>query len=169
MNYDNLSQGNLEAVAMALANNLCNGDVLLLHGTLGMGKTTFARALIRALVAQPDLGVTSPTYVLVNHYDVMAPHTAGKTAGKVSMINHYDLYRLSNLGAEDEILELGWDDSLANGVTIVEWPDRLGGLTPRDHLAVSIAPHPAIAEHRRLHIRLNGPTWQGRDLGLPVF
>ena len=100
------------AAAAALALDLKPGDVLFLHGTLGMGKSVFARSLIRALLDDPALEVPSPTFTLVQVYE-----TAGFP------VHHYDLYRIED---PEEIFELGWEDSLSGGITVVEWPERLG-------------------------------------------
>ncbi|HOO80925.1 MAG TPA: tRNA (adenosine(37)-N6)-threonylcarbamoyltransferase complex ATPase subunit type 1 TsaE [Alphaproteobacteria bacterium] len=112
-------------IAAALAEDLQPGNVLLLHGTLGMGKTVFARALIRALTNQHDIDVPSPTFTLVQLYD-----------GLTCPIYHYDLYRIEH---PDEIFELGWDDALADGITIVEWPDRLGPYKPPLSLDITLS------------------------------
>jgi tRNA threonylcarbamoyladenosine biosynthesis protein TsaE len=91
---------------------LKRGDVVLLYGDLGAGKTTFIRGLIQHLSAQ-DTEVVSPTFTLVQTYP-----TAQST------IYHYDLYRLPQ-GADDALIELGWDDGILDGITLVEWPERL--------------------------------------------
>lgn len=119
------SESETAAVAVALAKDLRPGDVVLLHGTLGMGKSVFARGLIRTLSGQDDLDVPSPTFTLVQLYD-----------GPDCPIYHYDLYRIEN---PDEILELGWEDALADGITLVEWPERLGPYTPRGALEVTFS------------------------------
>ncbi len=92
------------------------GDVLLLEGQLGAGKSSLARAFIRALMGDARLPVPSPTFTLVQTY---------KTPGGAE-IWHYDLWRTDGPGALEE---LGWDEALA-GIVLVEWPDRLGDLTP---------------------------------------
>lgn len=91
---------------MALA--LAPGDCLCLSGDLGAGKSTFARALIRAIADDPDLEVPSPTFTLVQSYPLRVP------------ITHFDLYRL---GSADELDELGLDDALSDGVVLIEWPE----------------------------------------------
>ena len=113
------------AFAAELALKLQAGDVVLLYGPLGSGKTVFARALIRALMSDPALEVPSPTFTLVQTYDL--PRLS---------VWHFDLYRLEEKTMD--ILELGWDDARRDGVCLVEWPDRLGGLLPRDRLEIKI-------------------------------
>ena len=88
------------------------GDCVLLQGDLGAGKTAFARALIRSLAGDAQLIVPSPTFTLSQIYDL--PDFA---------LTHFDLYRL---GEAEDVFDLGWDDARADGVTLVEWPERLG-------------------------------------------
>jgi tRNA threonylcarbamoyladenosine biosynthesis protein TsaE len=107
-----------EAATAALAGRLAPylriGDTIALHGDLGAGKTSFARALIRALGSDED--APSPTFTLVQIYDT-----------PVGPVSHFDLYRIDNPIALEE---LGWDDALADGIVLVEWPDRAGALLP---------------------------------------
>jgi tRNA threonylcarbamoyladenosine biosynthesis protein TsaE len=112
------------ALACRLGPLLRPGDVLALRGDLGAGKTAFARALIQSL-GDPDDEVPSPTFTLVQIYETPA-----------GSIWHFDLYRLS--GA-DEVIELGWDEVRADGIALVEWPDRLGSLLPADRLDIAIS------------------------------
>ena len=91
------------------------GDVLALKGDLGAGKSTLARALIRALADDAGLDVPSPTFTLVQSYDTRIP------------VHHFDLYRLSSAG---EIDELGFDEALLQGAALVEWPERAEGALP---------------------------------------
>jgi tRNA threonylcarbamoyladenosine biosynthesis protein TsaE len=105
------SQDETERFAEALAAARRPGDVLLLSGPLGAGKTAFVRGLARGLGIDPD-EVSSPTFTLVHEY----------RGGRLRLF-HVDLYRLGTAGAEDLGLdELGVDD----GVLAIEWPDRLG-------------------------------------------
>ena len=119
-----------EAATQALAEKLAArarpGDVFLLSGPLGAGKTSFCRAFIRALTGNPAQTVPSPTFTLVQRYN--SPATE---------IWHYDLWRLEDHHALEE---LGWDEA-QSGIVLVEWPDRLGPLTPAHavHLTLSHA------------------------------
>ncbi|MBE7618339.1 tRNA (adenosine(37)-N6)-threonylcarbamoyltransferase complex ATPase subunit type 1 TsaE [Gluconacetobacter entanii] len=103
------------ALGRALAPLLHAGDAVLLRGDLGAGKTTLARALLRTLCHDPAMEVPSPSYTLVQTYD--APGVE---------VSHFDLWRLDGPGA---LVELGWDDA-CEGIVLVEWPERLGELTP---------------------------------------
>lgn len=101
-----------QALAASLANQARIGDVIYLKGTLGMGKSTFARAFIRHLASNPHLEVPSPTFTLVQSYtEISLP------------VWHLDLYRLD---APEEIEELGLEEALSTAVTLIEWPERLG-------------------------------------------
>ncbi len=101
------------------------GDALLLSGPLGAGKSTLARAFIRAACADPDLQVPSPSFTLVQCYDSPS-----------GPIWHYDLWRISGPAA---LAELAWEEALA-GIVLVEWPDRLGPLAPPEALTIAISP-----------------------------
>lgn len=118
--------------------SLVKGSVLCLWGNLGMGKSVFARALIRALAGDPALDVPSPTYMLVQTYET-----------KRGEVFHFDLYRLS---APDEIYEIGWEDALAEGIVIVEWPERLGNLLPARRIDVRIAEGSEGPDSRRIEV-----------------
>jgi tRNA threonylcarbamoyl adenosine modification protein YjeE len=107
-----------EALAQKIAPLLQTGDFLALRGDLGAGKTSFARALLRALGAAGDM--PSPTFTLLQTYETARFPVA-----------HFDLYRLKSPG---ELDELGWDDALTDGVTLVEWPERAGNRLPEQGL-----------------------------------
>lgn len=111
----------------AIAPRLQPGEAVLLYGPLGMGKSTLARGLIRALT-RPDEDVPSPTFTLVQFYESDPP------------VAHFDLYRLTRPG---EASEIGLDEALDDGCAVIEWPERLGGDPARwlgpDILTVTLA------------------------------
>ncbi len=115
-----------EAFAARLAALARPGDALLLSGPLGAGKSALARAFLRALAGDAGLEVPSPSYTLVQSY----PLPGGGQA------HHFDLYRLD--GPAD-LRELGWEEATAD-IVVVEWPERLGGLTPRGALHIALNP-----------------------------
>lgn len=104
-------------------------DLIALSGPLGVGKTEFARGFIRAFARRhgvaPPQEVPSPTFTLAQSYDL----------GPVT-VWHFDLYRLAK---PEDAQELGMDEALAEGIALVEWPERLGGLLPRTRLDLALA------------------------------
>lgn len=110
-----------EQLGATLAARLKPGDVVGLKGELGAGKTTLARAILRAASDDPRLIVPSPTFTLVEVYET--PH---------GTYWHFDLYRLET---PEQVFELGWEEARAEGIVLVEWPERLGPLLPK-HLSV---------------------------------
>ena len=106
-----------ERLAHETAKSLVPGDCLLLDGPVGAGKSAFARAVISALLTTPE-DIPSPTFTLVQTYET-----------EKFEIWHCDLYRLNS---SDELVELGLEDAFRDAVTLIEWPDRLGELAPKD-------------------------------------
>lgn len=135
----------MKALAGSIADICGVGDLVALSGNLGVGKSVFARAFVRHRLGQ-DEEVPSPTFTLVQVYDDAEPP-----------VTHFDLYRLN---APDEILELGFEDALAEGSVLVEWPDRLGGYMPRDRLDIEIS-QGANANSRTLKLTGHG-YWLAR-------
>ncbi|HYZ33363.1 MAG TPA: tRNA (adenosine(37)-N6)-threonylcarbamoyltransferase complex ATPase subunit type 1 TsaE [Crenalkalicoccus sp.] len=134
-------------LAESLAPAARPGDALLLEGPLGAGKTSFARAFLRRLAGDPGLEVPSPSYTLVQAYDLPGGGEA----------QHFDLYRLDG---PTGLTELGWEEA-RRGIVLVEWPDRLGALRPADEGALTVALdfRPEAGEGART-ARLAG--WPGR-------
>ena len=134
------------AFAARLAPRLQAGDVILLQGGLGAGKTHFARALIQARLAAAGLAedVPSPTFTLVQTYD----------DGQVELW-HADLYRLTH---PDEVAELGLEDAFETGICLVEWPDRLQGAVPAGALTLHLGMTETPGE-RRMSLQSDDPRW----------
>lgn len=137
----------MRVLAVRLAQILKTGDVVTLSGDMGAGKTVFARALVNALSPSEE-EVPSPTFTLVQVYDRQMP-----------AIWHFDLYRLEK---QAEVLELGWEDARRQGVAVVEWPDRLGSLLPKDRLEIAIA-SPADSDTAREVTFTPHGKWIGRQ------
>ena len=133
-------------LAQAIAPLLMAGDVILLHGPIGAGKTHFARALVQARLAAVGRAedVPSPTFTLVQVYE----------AGEVE-VWHADLYRLTHA---DEVVELGLDEAFEAAICLVEWADRLGTLRPAGALDLTLAPD-AAGQLRRAHFHSDGAHW----------
>jgi tRNA threonylcarbamoyladenosine biosynthesis protein TsaE len=135
-----ISQSPAETVAIgeALADQLRDGDVVLLHGDLGAGKTTLAKGIASALGIE-DV-VSSPSFSLVNEYDP-------GIAAAVTRLYHLDLYRLWQ---EEDLASIGFDDFVvpANAVTLVEWPERAATSLPDRFLLIEI--ETVGSESRRL-------------------
>jgi tRNA threonylcarbamoyladenosine biosynthesis protein TsaE len=131
----------------ALAPLLRRGDVLALWGDLGAGKSTFARALIQRLSPE-DEDVPSPTFTLVQTY----PAVLG---GEAIEIWHFDLYRLTE---PEQAYDLAIEDAFQEGVSLIEWPDRLGYLLPPQRLDLILE---SQGEGRLLKIAGNA-AWRDR-------
>jgi len=136
----------------AVAARLAPGEAVLLYGPLGMGKSTLARGLIRALT-RPDEDVPSPTFTLVQFYDSAPP------------VAHFDLYRLTR---PEEAAEIGLDEALDEGCAVIEWPERLGEdpsawLGP-DRLTIALTEAGAGR-----HATVSGAgAWESKVMGLNV-
>lgn len=136
-------------LAAALAPLLRPGDVVALRGELGTGKTTFARALIRALTGTGE-DVPSPTFTLVQTY-----------AAPAFEIWHFDLYRLEK---PEDAVELGIEDAMAEGVTLIEWPEKLEPWLPADRLDVRLSY--SGGDEGRKAVLCGGGDWPERLRGL---
>lgn len=132
----------------AVLSKVCRkGDVFALYGTLGMGKSVFARAFIQELCGMTD--VPSPTFTLVQMYD--APDFE---------IYHFDLYRLKSA---EEIFELGMEEALYEGVCLIEWPEKMAGYLPRKAIKIEITPD---GQGRKIEMTFNDEETYNRFSGL---
>jgi tRNA threonylcarbamoyladenosine biosynthesis protein TsaE len=138
-----------QSIAVQISNIAKIGDIIALIGDLGCGKTTFARAFINARTAVSE-NVPSPTFTLLQTYAF--PSSAGPIP-----VFHFDLYRIESI---DEIDELGMDDAFLDGISLIEWPERLGGRLPSDRLDV-ILNQGEDANDRRATLNLYG-SWTSR-------
>ncbi len=141
-----------DRLGAAIARLLRSGEAVLLYGPLGMGKSTLARGLIRALT-RPDEDVPSPTFTLVQFYESEPP------------VAHFDLYRLTR---PEEASEIGLDEALDEGCAVIEWPERLGDdpavwLAP-DRLTVALA---EAGDGRRATVSGAG-AWESKVMDLNV-
>jgi len=133
-----------EKLGAAVARLLRAGDVVALYGELGAGKTTLARALIGQLGYAGE--VPSPTFTLVQSYD-LSPVA----------VWHFDLYRIDDA---DEIIELGIEEALAEAISLIEWPERMGPLLPADRLDIILS-YTSDDDSRRVELRGHG-SWRDR-------
>ena len=150
-NYEQLtatSQADTERLASKLAKLVKIGDIISLSGDLGAGKTVFARAFINALGGVEE--VPSPTFTLVQSYYL-----------NPIPIHHFDLYRLEN---PEDAFELGIDDLFSQGISLIEWPERLQPYLPKDRLELSIYYPKNLCEANGIrHIKLTGlGYWESR-------
>ena len=130
----------------ALARSLPPSATIFMHGDLGAGKTVFARAFVRALCGA-DTEVPSPTFTLVQTYDAIDGRE----------LFHFDLYRLEK---PDEALELNIDDAFADGISLIEWPERLGSFLPPNHLELAL--NYGDTESQRRAVITAGNNWAER-------
>ena len=138
------TQEKLADLADILATVLAPGDVVVLQGELGAGKTTLTQYLARALGVGEEQYVASPSFALLHEYSGRLP------------VFHMDLYRLRD---EEDVEAAGLPEYLEQqGVTIIEWPERLGSLAPAARLALHFRIEPDGT--RRLTLKPWGKSWQ---------
>ena len=146
--YRTTSVDATRGLAAAVAALARPGDLLLLVGDLGAGKTAFAQGFAGALGI--DEPVTSPTFTLARSYK-----------GRL-VLNHLDVYRLENV-AEAE--ELGLGELIEDGVTLIEWGDTIAPVLPADYLEVHLT-YGDDDDERDVAMRIVGPTWSARQRSL---
>jgi len=141
------SEAELAAWGARLADILLVGDLIALEGNLGSGKTTLARAIIRAVYGATTV-VPSPTFTLVQIYE-----------GERLPIWHCDLYRLKG---PDETSELGLDEAYGEAVTLIEWPERLGAALPERALVLRLENEASADEDARRIFIKGDEKWRQR-------
>ena len=137
------------AIGSALAMLLEAGDIVLLAGPLGAGKTELTKGIAEGLGVEET--VVSPTFTLAREY-----------RGRLRLL-HVDVYRLDR---EQEVLDLGLEDVPDDAVTVVEWGDVAAGLLPADHLEVRLEPSDDQDETRTVSFLPSGPSWGSRAVAL---
>ena len=121
MEFISHSVNETENFAYELAAKISAPKVICLTGDLGAGKTAFTRGFARYFGIEK--GVSSPTFIIMHRYE-----------GR-EVINHYDLYRLSDF---DELLDIGFEEQIESGISIIEWPDNFMEFLPDDKIVVRI-------------------------------
>ena len=144
--YDCKTEKETEKLAAALSQITRAGDVWALFGTLGMGKSVFARAFIKSLTGTEE--VPSPTFTLVQTYPAADFD-----------IFHYDLYRLKS---PEEIWELNIEEAIYGGVCLIEWPEKMGAYLPKNIFRMEIKLLPENG--RRIEIQVDSIEKQNRIL-----
>lgn len=122
--YNNLDRTAFNQLAKDFAGELKGGELIVLSSDLGGGKTTFTKALVKALGS--DDNVSSPTFTIVNEYKAKFD------------IYHYDFYRLSDVGILAS--ELKEHLSSPNNIVIIEWAEIVASLLPKEHILITITP-----------------------------
>ncbi len=138
-----------KAFGARLAGLLRQGDIVGLEGPLGAGKTTLARGLIGAFAGARE--VPSPTFALVETY-----------SGQSADLWHFDLFRLDR---PTDVWELGFEEALDDGVSLIEWPCRIADILPAGALLL----HLAIGDNRARHLTaMGGDLWRARLLAAEI-
>lgn len=146
MRYRTTSVEATRDMAAALAGLAGGGDLVLLAGEMGVGKTAFAQGFARGLGVTDQ--VTSPTFTLVRHYEGRIP------------LHHVDVYRLERMA---ETIDLGLPELLDGpGVTLIEWGDVVATILPGDFLEVRVS-FAEDEDERLLELRVVGPSWAARQ------
>ena len=121
MKYLSQSEKDTIAFAKKFAQTLKGNEIIALWGTLGMGKTVFAKAVIQELTGRKE-EVPSPTFTLLQTYDT-----------PLAEVFHFDFYRLKN---PEEAYEIGIEDAFKDGISLIEWPEKIGALLPRQAINI---------------------------------
>ena len=138
-------------LACNIARILVPGDVVLLEGPIGAGKTHFARSLIQSLMDVPE-DVPSPTFTLVQTYDV-----------PTGELWHADLYRLSHV---DEVEELGLIAAFDDAICLIEWPEKLEDLRPENALTLRFSLDEDSEDARQMELVWSADKWDSRLKGI---
>ncbi len=134
----------------SIANTLRSGDVVLLNGDLGAGKTHLVKGIAQGLGIKDT--ITSPTFTIENKYK-----------GSKAKLNHFDVYRVND---EDEILDIGFEESIySDAVSVIEWSDLIKGILPEEYIDIRIYRDPILENKRRINISYY-PVDEEREMDL---
>lgn len=127
-------------LACKIASKLRNGDLIVLSGNLGSGKTRFTQGILKNFGLEND--ISSPTFTIVNE------HQAGNTN-----IYHFDVYRLQDI---DEFYAIGGEEYLAKGICIIEWGEIIEAILPNDYIKVIFERDSENENNRILNFEVHG-------------
>lgn len=133
--------------AYNLASNLTNGDVIVLTGELGSGKTKFTQGILKFFGL--DNEISSPTFTIVNEYHKDSTN-----------IYHFDVYRLAD---SDEFYAIGGDEYFNNGICIIEWGELIKDALPKDYLHIVFSKDENNEDYRRLNLIPHGDRFSNFD------
>jgi len=139
MSFETKKPSQTGQIAKILAETVIRGgDVICLHGTVGAGKSLFARAFIRSALNEGlSLSVTSPTYLIQNTYEKDDDESDVSAMKGVQKVHHFDLYRLPDEKSVKQLIDL--EETFSNtSVSVFEWPDRLGSLIEKAENRVDV-------------------------------
>ena len=122
MIYNSNSPEETAKIACDFAKTLSAGDCICMYGNLGVGKTAFTRGFVRFFGVEK--GVSSPTFIIMHRY-----------TGR-EVINHYDLYRINDY---DELIDIGFEEQIESGISLIEWPDAFMEYLPEDKTVIKIS------------------------------
>ena len=146
--FDEMGENEIADLARKISVALSGGDILLLKGEIGTGKTFFARSLIQERILSGGEAIEeipSPTFTIVQLYNHIIPP-----------IWHVDLYRVD---CSDEIDDLGLDEAYYSDIVLIEWPEKLGVHMPKRFLSISFEHEKTVHNLRKITFETKGPNW----------
>ena len=142
--YEYISHSEQDTIAIAnhIAKQLHTGDILILSGDLGSGKTKFTEGILSYFGLENE--ISSPTFTIVNEYQT-----------KKDKIYHFDVYRLSDI---DEFYAIGGEEYFEKGICIVEWGEMIESILPPNYIKIAFSRTPEEENTRKLQITFHGNT-----------
>ena len=121
--FDIQSEEAMTELGRNIASSLSPSDIICLYGDLGVGKTFLTRSIIQSLCGE-DVIVPSPTFTLAQPYST-----------PLGMLHHFDLYRIED---SEELMDIGWEDALNEGICMIEWPEKAGVYLPMNYTKITL-------------------------------